>query len=374
MIYLDHAATTPLDPRVLEVMMPYLCNVWGNPSSPHSKGREARSAIDESRQTIADLIGVKPHEVIFTASGSEANSLAMRGRAEKWIQLHSKPGHIITASVEHSCTLKMADKLEAQGWTITKLGVDTNGRINPDDLKNALTEDTALVTLQWANNEVGTIQPVEVMAALCEEAGVPFHCDAVQGIGVIPLPTKPFEMMTIVAHKFYGPKGIGALIVRDGIQLSAQVMGGGQEFDLRAGTEDTPSIVGMAKALELAISELGTRNSELQKLRDSFIENILREISCASLNGSLEHRLPNNVNMRFAGHDAETVVIKLDLEGICVSSGAACVTGSTEPSHVLQAMGKDRNAAKENVRITLGKDTTKKELDTVVEVLKKVIV
>ena len=373
MIYLDHAATTPLDPRVIEEMLPYLTDVWGNASSPHAKGREARSAIDESRQVLADLIGVKPHEVVFTASGSEANSLAMRGRAEKWMQIHDKPGHIITASVEHSCTLKMGDKLETQGWTITKLGVDENGRVNPEDLKSALTDDTTLVTLQWANNEVGTIQPVEDLADICKEAGVPFHCDAVQGIGVIPLPQKPFDMMTIAAHKFYGPKGIGALIVREGIELSAQVMGGGQEFGLRAGTEDAPSIMGMAKALELAFDGLEEHSTSIKTLRNTFVDEVLDTIPCASLNGSLENRLPNNVNLRFEGHDAETVVIKLDLEGICVSSGAACVTGTTEPSHVLQAMGQDRQAAKENVRITLGKDTTKEELKTVLEALKGIV-
>ena len=372
MIYLDHAATTPMSPQVLEAMLPHLDSTWGNPSSPHAKGREARVAIDSARQVIADLLGVLPHEVVFVSNGSEGNSLAMFGTCEKWIETHGKPGHLITASVEHSCSLKAADKLESKGWKITRLPVDEYGRIHAESLSEALSEDTALVSIQWANNEVGTVQPIKEMSAICKEAGVSFHCDAVQGIGLMPLLSPVPDMMTIAAHKFYGPKGIAALIVRDGTSITAQVMGGGQEFGLRAGTENTPGIVGMAKALELVLEDAGSSAKKICKLRDSLVDEILSSIENTSLNGHPNHRLSNFANIRFAGKSAENIVIQMDLEGICVSSGAACITGTSKPSHVLEAMGRSANEALENIRISLGNDTTQEEIDTTIAVLKKI--
>ncbi|PIQ76623.1 cysteine desulfurase NifS [Candidatus Peregrinibacteria bacterium CG10_big_fil_rev_8_21_14_0_10_49_24] len=368
MIYLDHAATSPLDPRVLEAMLPHLRDTWGNPSSPHAKGREARIAIDTARQSIADRLGVLPHEIVFVSSGSEGNSLAMFGSCERWLQTHEGPGHLITASVEHSCSLKAADKLEAAGWKITKLPVDAFGMLSATDLEDALTEDTALVSLQWANNEVGTIQPVEELAAVCKKAGVPFHCDAVQGVGLLPLPSPVPDLMTIAAHKFYGPKGIGVLVVREHIELCPQVMGGGQEFGLRAGTENTAGIVGMAAALELCEDKRQETTPYIRNLRDILVSGIL-SMEGTSLNGHPEHRLPNFANIRFEGLSAENILMKLDMAGICVSSGAACVTGAIEASHVLTAMGRSATEAKENIRFSLGKSTTEKEIETVLQAI-----
>lgn len=368
MIYLDHAATAPLDPRVLKAMLPHLKNTWGNPSSPHAKGREARVAIDYARQSIADVLSVHSHEIIFVSSGSEGNSLAMFGRCEQWLNAHSKPGHLITASVEHSCSLKAADKLEAQGWKITKLPVNSFGMLSAADLQQALTEDTALVSLQWANNEVGTVQPIEELAQVCRNAGIPFHCDAVQGVGLLPLPSPVPDLMTIVAHKFYGPKGIGVLVVREHVQLCAQVLGGGQEFGLRAGTENTAGIVGMATALELAEKERKKSAEDIQTLRDVLVTGILT-MKGTSLNGHPEHRLPNFANIRFEGMSAENILMKLDMAGICVSSGAACVTGAIEASHVLAAMGRSALEAKENIRFSLGKGTSEKDIEVVLRTL-----
>lgn len=368
MIYLDHAATTPLDPRVAEAMIPHLRDTWGNPSSPHAKGREARIAIDSARQSIADNLSILPHEVVFVSSGSEGNSLAMFGRCEKWVEMHGKPGHLITASVEHSCSLKAVDKLEKNGWKISRLPVDEYGMLNPEDLRTLLTEDTALVSLQWANNEVGTIQPVEELAAVCKEAGVPFHCDAVQGVGLLKIPSPTPDLMTIAGHKFYGPKGVGVLVVRNDVQLCSQVMGGGQEFGLRAGTENTASIVGMAKALELVQETREETAKHVLKLRDILVEGIL-SLEGTSLNGHPEKRLPNFANIRFEGKSAENILITLDMAGICVSSGAACVTGSVETSHVLTAMGRSAAEAKENIRFSLGKGTTEGEISKVLAVI-----
>ncbi len=372
MTYLDHAATTPIDPRVLAAMEPHLHETWGNPSSAHRKGREARKAMDESRQTIAKCLRVKAHEVIFTSSGSEGNSLALFGSAEQWLLNHKSPGHIISLSTEHSCSLKAIDVLQKKGWKITLLPVKDDGILDLHHLRDALADETTLVSIQWANSEIGTIQPIEEIAALCQNAGVPFHCDAVQAIGQLALPKVLPDMMTIAAHKFYGPKGIGVLTVREGVRLQPQVMGGGQEFDLRAGTENVPGMVGMAVALQLAMEELESNAKHWTSLRDWFIEKIL-ELPGTSLNGSQEERLPNNVNIHFQNKSAETLVIQLDEKGIYVSSGSACATGATEPSHVLQALGRSRGEAMQNIRFSLGKDTTKEELKQVVEVLEKIL-
>lgn len=372
MIYLDHAATCPLDPRVFDAMAPHMKDNWGNASSAHSKGRDAHVAMDESRQIIADAIGLKSHEIIFVSSGSEGNSLALFGVTGKWMETHAQPGHIITLETEHSCSLRAVDRLEEQGWSVTRLPVDENGLMHLDDLRNAFTEDTALVSIQWANSEVGTIQPIEDIAQLCVEHSVPFHCDAVQPVGQLPFPVILPDMMTIAAHKFYGPKGIAVLSVKKGIELQAQILGGGQEFDLRAGTENVPGMVGMATALHIAIDEHKDYAARLTKLRDVFIDE-LRAIPGISLNGTKENRLPNNVNIFIEDHDAETVVIKLDMADICASSGSACATGSTEPSHVLQAMGKTKQEAKQNVRFSLGRNTTEEELHTVVSTLKSIL-
>ncbi len=373
MPYLDYAATTPLDPRVFEAMLPHLRrDSWGNPSSPHAEGRSARHAVDESRKTIADLLGVASHEVIFVSSGSEGNCLALFGRCDAWMQKHHQPGHIILLSIEHQCSMKTGERLQEQGWKVTLLPVEKSGIVVLPALQRALTDDTALVSIQWANSEIGTVQPIEEIALICREAGVPYHCDAVQAISVLPLPQEIPDLLTITAHKFYGPKGIGALIVRDHVDVRPQIIGGGQEFGLRAGTENTPGIVGMAEALRIAMEEREEEVKRLTNLRDGFVREILR-LPGASLNGDRLRRLPGNVNIRFKGRSGETLVIALDLQGICASTGSACATGAAEPSHVLRALGATPKEAKESVRFSLGRWTTEQELRTVIGVLRKIL-
>lgn len=372
MIYLDHAATAPLDPRVLEAMLPHMRETWGNASSPHAKGREARSAMDDARRTIADILRVEPHEVIFVSSGSEANSLAIFGLCEKYEETHGKAGHAVFLSVEHSCSIQATQRLRRRGWAISMLPVDEHALLHAEDLQKVLRDDTAIVSVQWANNEVGTIQPIAECEALCKERGIPFHTDAVQPMGLLPLPVLP-ALTTIAAHKFYGPRGIGALIVRDGIGIAPQVLGGGQEFGLRAGSENIPTIVGMAKALEIAVSEQPAETIRLTGLRDFFITE-LEQLPGVTLNGPRgDARLANNINVRIAGQRGETVVMRLDMEGICCSTGAACASGSAEPSHVLEAMGRDSEAANENIRMTLGKSTTENDLQKTIMELRKIV-
>ena len=370
MIYLDHAATTPLHPDVAAAMHEAEA-LWGNPSSPHMQGREARNAIDAARESIASHLGVKAQEVIFTASGSEANSLALYGTAERWQQEHGKPGHVIMLGIEHSCSLKGVERLKSFGWESTLLPVNEQGLLDPKDLKEALRSDTALVSVQWANNEIGTIQPIAECEAICTEAGILFHIDAVQPIGQLPIPTLP-DMTSIAAHKFYGPKGIGALIVREHVELKPQVLGGGQEFGLRGGSENTPAIVGMAKALEIAVMKQAEEHDRLIELRDGFMEQ-LTSLPGVSINGDRTLRLPNNINAHFEGKSGETIVIQLDQRGICAATGSACATGSTDPSHVIQALGHDKNFASSNVRFSLGMSTTKGDLDTVFAALQEII-
>lgn len=371
MIYLDHASTTPLHPRVYDAMLPSMQDIWGNPSSPHAKGREARDAIDQSRKTVADHFGVKPQEVIFTASGSESNSLALFGTCAMWERKHKTPGHVILLQTEHSCSLNAASCLTERGWTVTLLPVDSQGILDPETLRNAIQDSTALVSIQWANNEVGTIQPIEDCHAICQSAAVPLHTDAVQPIGQLPLLTPP-ELTTIAAHKFYGPKGVAALIVREDVELAPQIFGGGQEFSLRAGTENTPGIVGLSQALSLACEHQPEEEKRLTALRDAFIE-ALETLPNVSLNGHRTKRLPNNISIHIEGHTGETVVAALDMEGICVATGSACVTGSSDPSHVLLAMGHTKKTAKETVRISLGLSNTDDDIVATVSALSRIL-
>lgn len=370
MIYLDHAATTPPSPKVLEIMLPHMQDNWGNPSSPHAKGQQAKVAIDTARSKIADLAGFQPHEVVFVSSGSEGNTLAMFGIAKQWLKKNQEPGHIILSSIEHSCSLKAADKLREQGWKITALPVDTTGMVQLADLEACLQRNTTLVSIHVANNEVGTLQPVEDIYRLCQERDVPFHCDAVQGIGLIPLPQA--DILTIAAHKFYGPKGVGALLVRDHIQLEPLILGGGQEFGMRAGTEYTAGIVGMSAALEFAIQDVPNTPHKIQKLRDAFEKQVLA-LGDIRVNGHLELRLPNFSNMQFIGKNAESLLVQLDMHGICASSGAACASGAIEKSHVLQAMGQADKDSKQNIRFSLGKDTTEEDIANTVVCLRNIL-
>lgn len=371
LIYLDHAATTPLDPEIATLMEQTGIECWANPSSPHAQGRKARAAIDEARASIASDLGVKSSEVVFTASGSEANCLALFGVCEKYMQKAEHPGHIVGLSIEHSCSLKSFDRLRRQGWEVTLLPVNAEGIVSVKEVGKALQENTAIVSVQWANNEVGSIQPVEEIATVCKEAGVPFHTDAVQAVGQLPLCNLP-DLTSIAAHKFYGPKGIGALIVREHVELCPQILGGGQEFSLRSGTEFTPGIVGMAAALNKALTTQKEESARLIALRDDFIAK-LEALDGIRINGSRTKRLPNNVNISLADKDGETVVIQLDMQGICAATGSACVTGFSEPSHVIEALHPGTDIARKTVRFSLGKSTTEQDLEAALTALKQII-
>ncbi len=353
-------------------MLPYLKDVWGNPSSPHAKGREAREALEQARATVAELTGYKPHEVVFTASGSEGNTLAIRGICERWERNHNKPGRILTSAIEHKCTLEAVKRMRDLGWDVVLLPVDEFGAMHPESLQEALQEEATLVTIQWANNEVGTLQPIKEVAALCTEAGVPFHCDAVQAIAHLELPSPIPDLMTIAAHKFSGPKGVGALCVKEEVELDAQVRGGDQEMHLRAGTENVPGAVGLAEALKLAKENQAEETKRLTELRDFFTAKALK-LPHVSLNGHQTNRLPNLTNLRFNGRRGETLVMQLDQAGICASTGSACTTGASEPSHVLCAMDQSKEATESVVRFSFGSTTTQKDVEQTLHVLQQIV-
>ncbi len=368
-IYLDHGATTPPHADVIEVMLPYYRQHFGNPSSVHSFGREARRALDESREKTAEALGAAPEEIIFTSGGTEANNLAIQGVTEA---LAARGRHIITSAVEHHAVLDTVKIMADKGCSLTVLPVDRCGIVNPDDLRKAIRDDTVLVTIMTANNEIGTVQPVEELSRICRDKGVPFHTDAVQAIGSIPLNLReiPIDLLSLSAHKFYGPKGIGALFVRKGTKLGKLMFGGGQERKLRPGTENLPAIVGLAKAIELATTDIPTKSAALVTLRDHLIEELLQEIDAVQLNGHPVHRLPGNVNISVNFVEGESLLLDLDLKGIAASSGSACTSGSLEASHVLMACGMDHQTAHGSLRLTLGHGNTLDEVDYTVATLK----
>ncbi len=368
-IYLDHGATTPPHADVIEAMLPYFRQHFGNPSSVHSFGREARRALDESREKTAMALGVAPEEIIFTSGGTEANNLAIQGVAEA---LAARGKHIITSAVEHHAVLDTVKIMADKGCSLTVLPVDPCGIVNPDDLRKAIRDDTVLVTIMTANNEIGTVQPVAELSRICHDKGVPFHTDAVQAIGSIPLDLGevPIDLLSLSAHKFYGPKGIGALFVRKGTKLGKLMFGGGQERKMRPGTENIPAIVGLAKAIELATADIPGKNATITVLRDRLIEKLLQEIDAVQLNGHPVHRLPGNVNISVNFVEGEGLLLDLDLNGIAASSGSACTSGSLEASHVLMACGMDHQTAHGSLRLTLGHGNTLEEVDYTVATLK----
>lgn len=372
LIYMDHAATTPLDQRVLEYMLPTLQDVYGNASSVHRKGQEARKLVEEARSKIAEVIGATPREIYFTAGGTEADNLAIFGVAEA-LGL-TKGRHLITTSVEHHAVQDSFLKLQEIGFDITFLPGDQYGRVNPQDVAEAIRPDTILVSIMHANNEIGTIQPIAEIGKITREKGVYFHVDAVQTVGHIPVDvqTMNIDLLSLAAHKFYGPKGIGALYVRRGVRVKPHIYGGAQERGLRAGTENVPGIVGMGKAIELAVAEMEERGKKEIYLRDKLIEGILK-IPDVRLNGHPTERLPGNVNVSILYIEGESILLSLDLEGICASSGSACTSGSLDPSHVLLNIGLDHATAHGSLRLTLGKDNTEEEVDRVLEVLPTVV-
>lgn len=372
-IYLDHAATTPLDPLVLEAMLPYLTTVTGNPSSVHREGREARKGLDTARREVAAVLGARPVEIVFTASGSEADALAIRGVVEA-----SSPRlpHVVTSAIEHHAVLHTVQALERQGrCRATYVPVDAEGFVDPDAVAAAVTDDTVLVSVMYANNEVGTIEPVAEIARAVKRRNprVLVHTDAVQAAGALDLDVNRLgvDLLSLAAHKFYGPKGVGALYVRDGVRLAPLVLGGAQERNRRAGTENVAGAVGLAAALRLAHAERDARNRHCARLRDRLLLEIPARIPGVRVNGPRDGaaRLPNNVNCSIAGIEIEALLLGLDLAGIAASNGAACTSGSLEPSHVLTAMGVPDELARTSLRLTLGKDTSEADIERVLAVL-----
>lgn len=371
-VYLDHAATTPVDPRVKEHIQPYFTDIFGNPSSIYAEAQKAKKALDDSRMIVSEIFGCGPDEIIFTSGGTESDNMAILGtaRANK-----SKGNHIITSKIEHHAVLNTCRQLEREGFDVTYVNVDKNGIVYPDEVKKAVTENTILISIMYANNEIGTIQPIAKIGRMCKKRGIPFHTDACQATGYLPLNVDKLhlDLMTINGSKMYGPKGAGVLYIREGTEIQPIIYGGGQEKGLRPGTENVPAIAGLSKALEIAQETKDTESQRLIKLRDYMIERVLNEIPKTSLNGHPEKRLPNNVNISFSDIEGEALLLRLDMEGIEASSGSACTSGSLDPSHVILALGAPYETAHGSIRFTLGKTTKKHDIDYVIEKLKLIV-
>lgn len=370
-IYLDHAATTALDPRVLETMIPYLTTEYGNASSIYTLGRHAMQAIDRSREQVAETLNCRPTEIAFVGCGSESDNLAIKGMA---FVSQKKGNHIITSSIEHHAVLHTCQYLDRFGFKTTYLPVDEYGCVNPDDVARAITDQTILVSVMYANNEVGTIEPIAEIGRICRAKKIPFHVDAVQAGGALPIDVAALnvDLLSLSAHKFYGPKGMGILYMRQGMRILPQLQGGSQERGRRAGTENVSGIVGTAAAFRLAQEELPQVVPHLTALRDRLIEGILT-IPRSRLSGHPTDRLPNNASFCFEGVEGESILLNLDLLGIAASSGSACTSGSTEPSHVLVAMGFPPEWSHGSLRLTLGKENTEEDVDTVLSALPGII-
>lgn len=369
-VYMDHSATTPVDHAVVEAMIPYFSEKFGNPSSLYTIGRQARRAIEESRQKVADLIGAKKEEIIFTGSGTESDNLAIKGIAYR---NRKKGDHIITSSIEHHAVLHTCKYLETQGFKVTYMPVDKDGLVNPNDVEKAITPRTILITIMHANNEIGTIQPIEEIGKIAKEKNVPLHTDAVQTTGKIPVNVDALgvSLLSISAHKIYGPKGVGALYLRKGTFVEPQLHGGGHERNLRSSTENVPGIVGFGKACELAKEHL-PEEAKLADLRNRLIKGIL-EIKDSYLNGHPVKRLPNNANVRFSYIEGESMILNLDMKGVAASTGSACSSTSLEPSHVLMAIGLKPEEAHGSLRLTLGRGNTQEDVDYVISVLPEIV-
>jgi len=370
-IYLDHAATTALDGRVLDAMLPYFTTEYGNASSIYTLGRHAMQAIDGAREQVADILNCRPTEITFTGCGSESDNLAIKGIA---YASQKKGNHLITSQIEHHAVLHTCQYLERFGFKTTYLPIDSYGRVSPDDVGRAITDSTVLVSIMYANNEVGTIEPVAEIGRMCRAKKVPFHIDAVQAGGALPLDVTELnaDLLSLSAHKFYGPKGVGILYTRQGVRLLPQLQGGSQERGKRAGTENVAGIAGAATALRLAYEELPEVIPRLIALRDRLIAGLLI-IEGSHLTGHPTERLPNNASFCFEGVEGESILLSLDLLGIAASTGSACTSGSADPSHVLMAMGIPSELARGSLRLTLGKENTDADVDTVLTVLPGII-
>ena len=372
-VYADNAATTALSEKVLNKMMPYLTEVYGNPSSLYQIGSTAKDAVEDARQTVADLIGAEnASEIYFTSGGSESDNWAIKGVATALLKKGKK--HIITSKFEHHAVLHTCIALEKQGFEVTYLDVYENGIVKPEDVKNALREDTALVTIMYANNEIGTIQPIAEIGKICREAKVLFHTDAVQAMGNVPINVVEdnIDLLSLTAHKFHGPKGCGALYVRRGVRPDILIDGGAQERGRRAGTENVAGIVGLAEALRIAVDTMEERKEKLTKMRNRLVDGLLK-IERSRLNGDRENRLPGNMNMCFEGIEGESLLLKLDLAGISASSGSACTSGSLDPSHVLLSIGLPHEIAHGSLRISFSDNNTEEDVDYILETVPGVV-
>ena len=372
-VYMDNNATTRTRPEVLAAMLPYFSEIYGNASSIHQFGRSARTAVDSARQKVAALLGASsPEEIIFTSGGTESDNFAIKSTLAA---LRSKGNHIVTSAIEHPAVLNTCKTLAKEGYQATFVDVDQYGVIKLDELKKAITDKTVLITVMHANNEVGTIQPIEEIGKIAKERGIYFHTDAVQSAGKLPLDLKKMnvDLLSMSGHKLYGPKGIGALYIRKGTKIVPQMIGGHHEMGKRAGTENVPGIVGLGAACELAQKELNTESKKLTELRDYFYKNITSRIEEVRLNGHPVNRLPNTLNVGFKYLEGEGIILNLDMEGIGASTGSACTSGSLEPSHVLTAMGSDPADTQGSVRFSLGRDNTKEDVDYVLSVLPDII-
>ena len=371
-VYLDNAATTALSPKVLEKMMPYLTDIYGNASSPHSFGQTARIGVEHAREQVARAINADPSEIVFTGCGTESDNTVLFGVVERYAK---KGDHIITTNVEHHAILHSCAALEKKGIKVTYLPVDKDGLVTPEQVRDAITDKTILVSVMFANNEVGTIMPIPEIAAVCHEKGVLFHTDAVQAAGHIPIDVKAMgiDMLSISGHKFHGPKGVGVLYERKGIRLPSYIIGGEQEKGRRAGTENVAGIVGLGEALELAVTNMSKTSARMTRMRDRLIDGIEATIPEVKLNGHRTKRLPNNVNFSIKYIEGESILLMLDMAGIAASSGSACTSGSLEPSHVLSAMGLSPDMARSSLRFSLGRDNTAEEIDRVLAVLPPIV-
>lgn len=372
LIYLDNAATTRTAPEVVEAMLPYFSEHYGNPSSVYEFASVSKQAVSDSRAVIAKALGASENEIYFTAGGSESDNWAMKAAAEAY---RTKGRHIITTKIEHHAILHTAQYLEKEGYEVTYLDVDENGLVKLDQLKAAIRPDTILISVMFANNEIGTIEPIREIGEIAHEHGILFHTDAVQAFGQIPILVDEYhiDMLSASGHKLNGPKGIGFLYIRKGVKIRSFIHGGAQERKRRAGTENVPGIVGLGKAVERAMTTMEERTSKERELRDYLMSRVMKEVPYTRVNGHRTTRLPNNANFSFQFIEGESLLIMLDMEGICGSSGSACTSGSLDPSHVLLAIGLPHEIAHGSLRLTLGEDTTREDIDYVVEAIKKIV-
>lgn len=372
MIYLDNAATTKTRPEVVEAMLPYFTESYGNPSSVYTFSAKSKEAVTKAREIIADSLGVKSNEIYFTAGGSEADNWALVAAAEAY---EAKGKHIVTSKIEHHAILHTCEYLEKRGYEVTYLDVDENGVVKLDELKKAIRPDTILISIMFANNEIGTIEPIKEIGAIAKEHGILFHTDAVQAYGHVPISADEYniDMLSASGHKINGPKGIGFLYIRKGVKIRSFIHGGAQERRRRAGTENVPGIVGFGKAVQLAMDEMEERTKKEVEMREYLMEKVLREVPFTRINGFRTSRLPNNINFAFQFIEGESLLIKLDMAGICGSSGSACTSGSLDPSHVLLAIGLPHEIAHGSLRLTLSEENTMEEMDITADKIKEIV-